>query len=137
MIFPLSAAFALNPVALVVAGAWRWILGVLLAGALGVWIALAAYRHGVDHERATWTARAAQATARAATDSHVRALAKDGAQRAASHRAESYARTRMPIAREVIRYVQTPAAAVACPDVAGVRVGTAAIAAANAALAAR
>jgi hypothetical protein len=119
------------------AGAWRWIVGIALAGGLLLWVATSAYRHGINHERAAWTARAAHAAARAAIDAHVRQQAKDGALAAATRRADAFARTRAPFAREVIRYVQSPAAAVACPDPAGVRIGAAAIAAANAAIAAR
>lgn len=137
MILPFAAPFALNPVALVLAGAWRWIIAVLVAGGLLVWITTSAYRHGVAHERAAWTMREANIAKRAATDAHVRQIARDSAQAASARRADTYARTRAPFTREVIHYAQTPAAAVACPDPDGVRVGTDAITAANAALSAR
>jgi hypothetical protein len=137
MILPFAAPFALNPIAMVVAGAWRWIAAALLVGGLLLWIAMSAYRHGAAHERAAWEARAANAATRAAKDTQTRQTTKDTAQSTATRRADTYARTRAPLTREVIRYVQTPAAAVACPDPAGVRVGAAAIAAANAAIAAR
>lgn len=104
--------------------------------ALLAWGNHAAEQRGARAERALWQARMVRATAVAQAQAQARAAARDAAFAATAERARRYAAARRPIEHEVIRYVQSPAAHVACPDADGVRLGSAAIAAANAALAA-
>jgi hypothetical protein len=137
MILPFAAPFAFNPVAAVIAGAWKWIVAAVVAGGLLSWILVSAYRHGEAHERAIWNSRAAQVAMQAAHAAELREAAKSSAEISAAHRAETYANAHATLTREVLRYVQAPAAVAACPDADGVHLGAAAIAAANAALTAR
>ena len=117
-------------------GAWRYLAGVVLAFAAAGWLTVAAYRHGVAAERTRWTLRTAMFDAARAADAAARQTRAAAADRAATARADSYAHARAPVTQEVIRYVATPAAATACPDMRGVQLGQAAIDAANAATAA-
>lgn len=130
----------MNPVALLFGGGWRYLVGAAVVLGGYAWLTTAAYDRGTYHERNIWTARVAhEASASAVTAATLAAAQQARAQAADSdhaRRAQSYAAQQAPITREVIHYVATPAAALACPDVRGVQLGTAAIAAANAALAA-
>ena len=130
----------MNPIALLLGGAWRYLAGAALLLGGYSWLTTAAYDRGVRHERGLWSARAASTAAAtaAATATLTAARASRSAAADADHarRAQSYAARQAPITQEVIRYVATPTAALACPDVRGVQLGTAAITAANAALAA-
>jgi len=109
--------------------------GVLAVGVL-VWFNHAAEQRGAIAERRIWQARESRAVAAAVTLALARNAQRDVALTAAASRARRYADRRAPITQEVIRYVQTSAAAVACPDAAGVRIGQASIDAANKAVAA-
>ena len=127
----------MTAVLLFLAGKWRYLAAaVLLAGAYG-WVTSQAYRRGVAHAEAACQAAAARAAADTAARAAANAAQAAGADAARAHRSAAYARRRAPIAQEVIRYVQTPAAAARCPDLRGVQLGQAAIDAANAAAAAR
>ncbi len=130
----------MNPVALLLGGGWRYLAGAALLIGGYTWMTTAAYDRGARHERGIWTARAANvAAASAAAAARLAAIRETRAAAADSNhvrRAQNYATQHAPITHEVIRYVATPAAALVCPDVRGVQLGTAAIAAANAALAA-
>lgn len=125
--------------ALLVAVLLRWwkplIAGLVVVAALA-WLNHAAELRGASAERHIWQARDRRAMADAVTLALVRTAQRDAALTAAASRARRYADNRTPISHEVIRYVQTPAAAVACPDAAGVRIGQASIDAANKATAA-
>ncbi|MGL4543706.1 MAG: hypothetical protein ACRCUI_14475 [Polymorphobacter sp.] len=115
---------------------WKPLVAGLIAVAALIWFNHAAQRRGAVAERRIWEARASQAAAAAARQALARNLHRDSALAAAAVRARRYANARTPIVQEVIHYVQSPAAAVHCPDAAGVRIGQASIDAANAATAA-
>ena len=115
---------------------WKPLAAGLLAVAALVWFNHAAEQRGALAERQIWQARAARAAAAAIAQAQNRTSDREAALVAASQRARRYADARHPIAQEVIRYVQSPAAAAACPDAAGVHIGQASIDAANAAVAA-
>ena len=130
----------MNPVALLLGGGWRYLAGAALLVGGYAWLTSAAYERGVHHARGVWAARvaadAAASALAAAKLTGIRQSQSDAADTAHARRAQSYAARRAPITQEVIRYVATPAAALACPDLRGVQLGTGSIAAANAALAA-
>jgi hypothetical protein len=130
----------MNPVALLLGGGWRYLAGAALLVGGYAWLTTTAYDRGIHHERGVWTTGAAVDAAAsagiAATLSALRQSRSVAADSNHARRVQSYAVQQAPITREVIHYVATPAAAVACPDLRGVQLGTAAIAAANAALAA-
>jgi hypothetical protein len=115
---------------------WKPLAAALLAVAALVWFNHAAEQRGALAERQIWRARAARAVAAAIAQAQKRTSDREAALVAASTRARRYAAARSPIAQEVIRYVQSPAAAAHCPDAAGVHIGQASIDAANAAVAA-
>jgi len=123
-------------IALILGGGWRYLAAAVLVIGGYAWLTNAAFQRGVRQERAGWEARAhlaATAAAGIAVQRQSHAAAADTAHAA---RAAVYAHRQAPITQEVIHYVATPAAAVDCPDLRGVRIGAAAIAAANAATAA-
>ncbi|TFU05647.1 hypothetical protein EUV02_01025 [Polymorphobacter arshaanensis] len=115
---------------------WKPLAAGVLAIAALVWFNHAAEQRGALAERQIWQARAARAAAAAIAQAQTRTAQREAALVAASERARRYADARKPIAQEVIRYVQSPAAATACPDAVGVHIGQASIDAANAAVAA-
>lgn len=115
---------------------WKPLVAGLVALAALVWFNHAAEQRGTIAERQVWQAREGRAVAAAVAQSVARATQREAALASAATRAAHYAATRARLAQEVIRYVQTPAAAVACPDAAGVRIAQAGIDAANAATAA-
>lgn len=115
---------------------WKPLAAGVLAIAALVWFNHAAEQRGALAERQIWQARAARATAAAIAEAQKRTSDREAALVAASARARRYAEAHRPIAQEVIRYVQSPAAAIACPDAAGVHIGQASIDAANTAIAA-
>lgn len=113
-----------------------WVWGALVAGvALLLW---GNHREasGRTAERTRWEHRLAAAEAHAAALRAQRAQAAAAALAAGAERDRLYALARAPLTNKVIRYVATPAAAVPCPDPDGLRLGQAAIDAANAATAA-
>ncbi len=130
----------MNPVALLLGGGWRYLAGAAVLFAGYAWLTTAAYNRGAYHERAVWTARTTSAAAGSATAAAALAAARQTRSEVAdtghARRAQNYAVSQAPITHEVIRYVATPAAAITCLDVRGVQLGTAAIDAADAALAA-
>lgn len=110
-----------------------WVWGALAAAlALFLW---GNHREasGRTAERARWERRVAAAEAEAAALRAQRAQAVADAVAARAERDRLYTLARTPVTNEVIRYVATPAAAVPCPDADGLRLGQAAIDAANAA----
>ncbi len=106
----------------------------LIGGIL--WVDIGAYNRGAAHERLAWQATAAKAVTDAQALALERQLRANDAATAKAERDRVYALARTPITNEVTRYVQTPAGAAVCVDADGVRLGSAAIAAANAATAA-
>ncbi len=116
---------------------WRLLAGGVVVTALVLWLCNAAWHRGAAHEAAAWTARVAAAEADRRNAERRLQTAVDTAATARAGRDAAYAAARAATAEKVTSYVATPAAAVPCPDGVGVRLGTAAIAAANAALAAR
>jgi|GEM_PF-3592744 len=130
----------MNPVALLIGGDGRYLAGAVLPVGGYAWLTPATYDRGIHHERGVWITRAAADAAASATVAAMLSALRQSRSVAAdsknARRVQNYAVQRAPISREVIHYVATPAAAVACPDLREVQLGTAAIAAANAALAA-
>ncbi len=116
---------------------WRFLAGGAVISALALWLCNAAWHRGAAHETAVWTARVAVAEAGRRDAERRMQTAVESAATARAGRDAAYAAARAATAEKVTSYVATPAAAVPCPDDIGVRLGTAAIAAANAALAAR
>lgn len=116
---------------------WGKALGLAGAGvavAIGVNIYInhletAAYKRGEKAERAKWQEKQAEASAQARQQ-------RDKAEDAAAQREAERVRVFVPIEKEVIRYVQTPAAAAERIDDAGRDLMQRAIEAANASLAA-
>ena len=112
-----------------------WGKALALAGAVGVvWLLVsrlesAAYERGVQAERGRWE-RAQQERQLEFRERH------DSASAAAAQRDAERERVFVPIEREVIRYVQTPAAATECIDDAGRDLMRRAIEAANSSIAA-
>ncbi len=123
-------------IALLLGGGWRYVIGAGLVIGGYAWLTTAAYQRGVQHERAGWDARARVAAAATLATAVQRQSHAAAAATAHAARATDYARREAPITQEVIHYVATPSAAVDCPDLRGVRIGAAAIAAANVATAA-
>ncbi|HPU14468.1 MAG TPA: hypothetical protein PK808_00140 [Polymorphobacter sp.] len=114
---------------------WKPLAAGLVAIAALVWFNHAAEQRGALTERRIWQVRTARAAAVAVAQAQARAAVREAALVAASERARRYGARRLPITQEVTRYVQSPAAAIACPDAAGVHIGQASIDAANAAVA--
>lgn len=114
--------------------AWLVRGGLLLGLAGGLWLLVshlesAAYKRGELAERAKWQEKQAEASTQARQQ-------RDKAEDAAAQRDAERVRVFVPIEKEVIRYVQTPAAAGECIDDAGRDIMQRAIEAANASLAA-
>ena len=96
-----------------------------------------AYNRGADHVQGEWDkAKARGVLIVAAKNAQYRAV-YDRAQTLQAERDRLYAIVKRPITNEVTAYVQTPGAAIRCPDIAGVQLGQRAIDAANAATSAR
>lgn len=114
--------------------AWAVKAALLLGLAGGLWFLVShlestAYKRGEKAERAKWQEKQAEASTQARQQ-------RDKAEDAAAQREAERVRVFVPIEKEVIRYVQTPAAAAECIDDAGRDLMQRAIEAANASLAA-
>lgn len=114
--------------------AWAVKAALLLGLAGGIWFLVshlesAAYKRGELAERAKWQEKQAEASAQAREK-------RDKAEDAAAQRDAERERVFVPIEKEVIRYVQTPAAAAECIDNVGHDLMQRAIEAANSSIAA-
>lgn len=111
---------------------WKYLAVIAIVGGAYYW----AHHRGAMEERAKWEKKEIAAVKEAARLTVAMQAAVDEAEIAKAQAATAYALAREPNTREVIRYVKTKSAALPCPDSDGVRLGTASIEAANAALAA-
>ena len=114
-------------------GGWQYIAAAALVIGAYFW----AYNRGADHTQAKWDAAKARGVLIIAAKNAELQTAKDRAESADAERDRAYQLVNRPIQNEVKAYVQTPGAAVRCIDPVGVSLGARAIAAANAATAAR
>lgn len=118
------------------AGPWVLLgLVVALAGG-GWWLRAQGYDAGVKDERLAWQQVAAKVREQAEQLAAERQARKDDAALARAERDRLYAAMVAQTKLEVQRYARSPAGAVRCVDDAGVRLGQAAIDAANQTIAA-
>lgn len=113
-------------------GGWQYLAAIGIVVGAYYW----AHHRGVMEERGVWEKKEIAAVKEAAKATAAMQAAVDQAEIANAQRDAAYALAREPNTREVVRYVKSKPAALPCPDPDGVRLGTASIDAANAALAA-
>ena len=111
---------------------WKYLAVIAIVTGAYYW----AHHRGAMEERAVWERKEIADVKEAAKATAAMQAAVDQAEIANAQRDAAYALAREPNTREVIRYVKTKSAALPCPDPDGVRLGTASIEAANAAIAA-